>query len=274
MAVGLADNCDDRVANSPYLDAAEVGPCASATSRAPVGAPVDPDIDQHVAAQRRQRALDPAVLSPWPREASSGRRRGTPSRSLAGARGPVAVRHLGRERQRFLPHRRPHGRPAGADRTAPPGASVPRRRRPRGLHDVLHRDGGGGQAVPGRPAGLGGRVPGRIGPVRARRRRPRHRGTARGGRLGRRRTRRGGNDDARRHRHDGHRVAGPPAVHGHRRRGRHVRPPAAVHRDRASCPCGRPGRRRRSSEGSRVRRLAADPHEPPLSLSEDLPVST
>jgi len=35
---------------------------SAASSRTPLGAPVDPDVDLHVARRRRQRALDPAVL--------------------------------------------------------------------------------------------------------------------------------------------------------------------------------------------------------------------
>jgi fluoride exporter len=60
MAVGLADNRDDRVANSPYLESQEVG---VPSSTPPVGARVDPDVDSHTRVQRRQRPVDPAVVA-------------------------------------------------------------------------------------------------------------------------------------------------------------------------------------------------------------------
>jgi CrcB protein len=60
MAVGLADNRDRRVANSPYLGHPG-GRCMSTSSPQPVRAPVDPDIGS--GRGRPARIVDPAVLT-------------------------------------------------------------------------------------------------------------------------------------------------------------------------------------------------------------------
>jgi len=61
MAVGLADNRDRRVANSPYLER-QRGRRMSSSTPGPVGAPVDPDTGT-VPDQRPAGRRDPAVLA-------------------------------------------------------------------------------------------------------------------------------------------------------------------------------------------------------------------
>jgi fluoride exporter len=60
MAVGLADNRDRRVANSPYLGQWG-GRCMSSSTPPPASAPVDPDVEP-AAARRRRAGADPLVL--------------------------------------------------------------------------------------------------------------------------------------------------------------------------------------------------------------------